>query len=65
TAAASIPLVMAAPAPHTSLVPGDRTLLTAFGGGLTWASIALTWPTATPLTHPEQSSDPAESPTRK
>ncbi|GAA2471399.1 beta-ketoacyl-ACP synthase III [Streptomyces mauvecolor] len=65
TAAASIPLVMAAAAPHTSLAPGDRTLLTAFGGGLTWASIALTWPTAAPLTHPEQSGEPAESPTRE
>ena len=23
---------------------GDRVLLTAFGGGLTWGSVALTWP---------------------
>jgi 3-oxoacyl-[acyl-carrier-protein] synthase-3 len=26
--------------------PGARTLLTAFGGGLTWASAAMTWPAA-------------------
>lgn len=48
TAAASIPLVLSDPATHDALRPGDRTVLTAFGGGLTWASIALTWPTATP-----------------
>lgn len=53
TAAASIPLVMADTHTHKALAPGDRTLLTAFGGGLTWASIALTWPAATPFTSPE------------
>ncbi|MEU9186264.1 3-oxoacyl-[acyl-carrier-protein] synthase III C-terminal domain-containing protein [Streptomyces sp. NPDC048484] len=28
--------------------PGTRSLLTAFGGGLTWGSVALRWPRATP-----------------
>uniref|UniRef100_A0AAU2UXW1 Beta-ketoacyl-[acyl-carrier-protein] synthase III n=1 Tax=Streptomyces sp. NBC_00003 TaxID=2903608 RepID=A0AAU2UXW1_9ACTN len=50
TAAASIPLVLADPTTQRALRPGDRTVLTAFGGGLTWASIALTWPDATPCT---------------
>lgn len=50
TAAASIPLVLADPDAQRSLRPGDRTVLTAFGGGLTWASIALTWPNASPRT---------------
>ncbi|OSC74718.1 3-oxoacyl-ACP synthase, partial [Streptomyces sp. BF-3] len=31
------------------LHPGDRVLLTAFGGGLTWGSAALRWP-GTPQT---------------
>ncbi|GGU33202.1 beta-ketoacyl-ACP synthase III [Streptomyces violascens] len=52
TAAASIPLVLADPATQQVLSPGDRTVLTAFGGGLTWASIALTWPAVTPRTAP-------------
>ncbi|WP_343243759.1 beta-ketoacyl-ACP synthase III [Streptomyces sp. SID13726] len=48
TAAASIPLVLADPGVHRSVAPGERTLLTAFGGGLTWASAALRWPDAVP-----------------
>lgn len=48
TAAASIPLVLADPAVHQTVAPGERTLLTAFGGGLTWASVALTWPSCAP-----------------
>ncbi|MDF2265145.1 ketoacyl-ACP synthase III [Streptomyces coacervatus] len=47
TAAASIPLAMADAASRVR--PGARTLLTAFGGGLTWGSVALTWPDAVPL----------------
>lgn len=50
TAAASIPLVLADPAVSGRVAPGERTLLTAFGGGLTWASVALTWPAAVPRT---------------
>jgi 3-oxoacyl-[acyl-carrier-protein] synthase-3 len=49
TAAASIPLVLADDGPQRALAPGTPTLLTAFGGGLTWASVALTWPAATPV----------------
>lgn len=46
TAAASIPLAMA----YARNVPaGGRTLLTAFGGGLTWGSVALHWPDAVPV----------------
>ncbi|MFF7020264.1 beta-ketoacyl-ACP synthase III [Streptomyces klenkii] len=52
TAAASIPLVLADDRVHASLEPGRRTLLTAFGGGLTWASAALTWPAAAPCHRP-------------
>ncbi|MFM9445145.1 beta-ketoacyl-ACP synthase 3 [Streptomyces acidiscabies] len=44
TAAASIPLVLADVVARRAVPPGTRTLLTAFGGGLTWGSAALTWP---------------------
>lgn len=50
TAAASIPLVLADPAVHQAVPPGERSLLTAFGGGLTWASVAMRWPAAVPAT---------------
>ncbi|MFJ8308557.1 MULTISPECIES: beta-ketoacyl-ACP synthase III [unclassified Streptomyces] len=49
TSAASIPLALADAAAQGRLKPGDRTLLTAFGGGLTWASAAITWPDITPV----------------
>lgn len=52
TAAASIPLVMADLATQRALTPGRRSLLTAFGGGLTWASVALNWPAAVPQARP-------------
>jgi 3-oxoacyl-[acyl-carrier-protein] synthase-3 len=52
TAAASIPLVMADGATQKAMTPGERTVLTAFGGGLTWASVALTWPAAVPRRRP-------------
>ncbi|MFD9509525.1 beta-ketoacyl-ACP synthase III [Streptomyces mirabilis] len=45
TGAASIPLALADAAARQALRPGDRLLLTAFGGGLTWGSCLLTWPT--------------------
>jgi 3-oxoacyl-[acyl-carrier-protein] synthase-3 len=48
TAAASIPLVLADPAVHQAVAPGARSLLTTFGGGLTWASATLNWPAAVP-----------------
>ncbi|SDP98132.1 beta-ketoacyl-ACP synthase 3 [Lentzea jiangxiensis] len=51
TGAASIPLALADAVAHHGLVPGDRVLLTAFGGGLTWGSAALTWPDLPPVDH--------------
>lgn len=44
TAAASIPLALADAHAEGLLRTGDRILLTAFGGGLTWGSALLTWP---------------------
>lgn len=44
TSAASIPLALARAATEGNLVPGDRVLLSAFGGGVTWGSSALLWP---------------------
>jgi 3-oxoacyl-[acyl-carrier-protein] synthase-3 len=44
TAAASIPLALADGVASGRLQPGHRVLLTAFGGGATWASATLTWP---------------------
>lgn len=49
TGAASIPLALADAADHGLLRGGDRVLITAFGGGLTWGSAALRWP-GTPQT---------------
>ncbi|MBO3747429.1 ketoacyl-ACP synthase III [Streptosporangiaceae bacterium NEAU-GS5] len=49
TAAASIPLLLAESVLAGSLVPGDRTLLAAFGGGLTWGAATLVWPDVTAL----------------
>ncbi|MEJ2853181.1 MULTISPECIES: beta-ketoacyl-ACP synthase III [unclassified Saccharothrix] len=47
TAAGSVPLALADAAASGALRPGDRLLLTAFGGGLTWGSALLTWPDTT------------------
>nr|WSZ97095.1 beta-ketoacyl-ACP synthase 3 [Streptomyces sp. NBC_00857] len=44
TGAASIPLALADAAAEGRFRAGDRVLLTAFGGGLTWGSAALRWP---------------------
>jgi 3-oxoacyl-[acyl-carrier-protein] synthase III len=44
TSAASIPLALA----DAGLAPGDRVLMTAFGGGFTWGSAVLRWPEVTP-----------------
>ncbi|MEU1300062.1 beta-ketoacyl-ACP synthase III [Streptomyces shenzhenensis] len=49
TAAASLPLAMADAATRDGVEPGARTLLTAFGGGLTWGSVALNWPDVKPI----------------
>ncbi|WP_062218146.1 beta-ketoacyl-ACP synthase III [Streptomyces sp. NBRC 109706] len=44
TAAASVPLALLHGVADGTLRPGQRTLLTAFGAGLTWGSTLLTWP---------------------
>lgn len=44
TSAASIPLALDQAHAAGLLNPGERVLLTAFGGGFTWGSTALTWP---------------------
>ena len=44
TAAASIPVLLAQSALDGTLQPGQRVLLAAFGGGLTWGATTLTWP---------------------
>ena len=44
TAAASIPVLLAQAASDGTLEPGQRVLLAAFGGGLTWGATTLTWP---------------------
>jgi 3-oxoacyl-[acyl-carrier-protein] synthase-3 len=44
TSAASIPLALADAVATKRFQVGDRILLTAFGGGLTWGSTAFTWP---------------------
>jgi 3-oxoacyl-[acyl-carrier-protein] synthase-3 len=44
TAAASIPLLMSDEAAAGTVTAGDRVLLAAFGGGLTWGAATLTWP---------------------
>ncbi|MFG2136444.1 beta-ketoacyl-ACP synthase III [Streptomyces sp. NPDC048650] len=65
TAAASIPLALADTARRAVVRPGTRTLLTAFGGGLTWGSVALNWPTAVPCTHEPQPRSTAPTHRRK
>jgi 3-oxoacyl-[acyl-carrier-protein] synthase-3 len=47
TSAASIPLALSEAARKGRLTEGDRVVLSAFGGGLTWGSAALTWPDIT------------------
>jgi 3-oxoacyl-[acyl-carrier-protein] synthase-3 len=47
TGAASIPLALADAAARGELRAGHRVVLTAFGGGLAWGSVALVWPETT------------------
>ncbi|MFJ9080295.1 beta-ketoacyl-ACP synthase 3 [Streptomyces sp. NPDC102278] len=47
TGAASIPLLLDRASSDGHLKPGHRTLLTAFGAGLTWGALTLTWPNLT------------------
>ncbi len=49
TAAASVPLLLAESTVSGALLPGDRTLLAAFGGGLTWGATTVIWPEITAL----------------
>ncbi|WP_345944837.1 beta-ketoacyl-ACP synthase III [Streptomyces albus subsp. chlorinus] len=56
TAAASVPLALADTAARGLVRPGTPTVLTAFGGGLTWGSLALTWPAARPRANPPDGS---------
>lgn len=44
TAAASIPIILDEADRAGELVAGDRVLLTAFGGGLSWGAVAMRWP---------------------
>jgi 3-oxoacyl-[acyl-carrier-protein] synthase III len=44
TAAASIPLALAHGVECGALRPGERIVLTGFGGGFTWGSTVLRWP---------------------
>ncbi|MEU5583057.1 beta-ketoacyl-ACP synthase III [Streptomyces huasconensis] len=48
TGAASIPLLLDHASSDSRLKPGHRTLLTAFGAGLTWGALTLTWPDLAP-----------------
>jgi len=43
TAAASIPMAISDALDAGRVQPGDTIVLTAFGGGVTWGSIALRW----------------------
>jgi 3-oxoacyl-[acyl-carrier-protein] synthase-3 len=52
TGAASIPLALADAAAQHTIQAGERVLLTAFGGGLTWGSCLLTWPALSRIDHP-------------
>ncbi|MDX3802669.1 beta-ketoacyl-ACP synthase III [Streptomyces sp. AK04-3B] len=52
TGAASIPLALADAAARHAFKPGERVLLTAFGGGLTWGSCLLNWPVLPRVSHP-------------
>lgn len=52
TGAASIPLALADAAAQRTVHAGERVLLTAFGGGLTWGSCLLTWPALARTDHP-------------
>jgi 3-oxoacyl-[acyl-carrier-protein] synthase III len=47
TAGASIPLLLAQAGADGRIKAGDRLLLTAFGGGLTWGAATIGWPDIT------------------
>lgn len=43
TSAGSVPVALAEAVAEGRVKPGDKILLTAFGGGLSWASVVLLW----------------------
>jgi 3-oxoacyl-[acyl-carrier-protein] synthase-3 len=49
TVAASIPIALAHGADSGHMRAGQRVLLTAFGGGLTWGSAVMAWPAVEPI----------------
>jgi 3-oxoacyl-[acyl-carrier-protein] synthase-3 len=49
TAAASVPILLAESAASGALAAGHRTVLAAFGGGLTWGASTVVWPDVTSL----------------
>jgi 3-oxoacyl-[acyl-carrier-protein] synthase-3 len=49
TSSASVPLALAAAADAGRLAPGDRVLVSGFGGGMAWASAVVRWVAAAPL----------------
>jgi 3-oxoacyl-[acyl-carrier-protein] synthase-3 len=67
TAGAAIPLALTHGAAKGILQPGQRVLLTAFGGGLTWGSTVLTWPSLPDVIPPAgpSSTSPVRQPTRR
>ncbi|MEZ3181814.1 ketoacyl-ACP synthase III [Streptomyces pimonensis] len=61
TGAASIPLALADAAAQHTIQAGERVLLTAFGGGLTWGSCLLTWPALSRIDRPHDTGGTQES----
>ncbi|MFC4031595.1 beta-ketoacyl-ACP synthase III [Streptomyces polygonati] len=59
TAAASVPILLAQSAAAGTLRAGHRTLLAAFGGGLTWGAGTVVWPETTSLVATGADSDSA------
>lgn len=57
TAAASVPLALADAAARGVAPAGGRAVLTAFGGGLAWGAVAMTWPAARPVYYAPQQRD--------
>ncbi|MFB7272747.1 beta-ketoacyl-ACP synthase 3 [Streptomyces sp. NPDC056244] len=62
TGAASIPLALADAQDRGRFRTGDRVLLTAFGGGLTWGTAALRWPGTPRPDAPRPGTSQAEAP---
>ncbi|MFE0026351.1 beta-ketoacyl-ACP synthase III [Amycolatopsis sp. NPDC059021] len=58
TGSASVPLLLTQAAADGRVEPGQRVLLTAFGGGLAWGATTLTWPAVPAL-------GPSEHPSRR